>query len=633
MKDGFVKIACATPDVRVADCKYNAEKITELIFKASERGAKLIVFPELSLTGYTCGDLFFQDTLIRSAGEYALKVAEDTKDCDIISIVGLPVICNNKLYNCAGVINNGDLSYIVPKMNIPENETRYFASGKNIDYCDSCYCDYLGLGLETEMVFKCSEIKNFSFGIEIGEDLFVAESPSINLVKHGASLIVNLSCTPETVGKAEYRRNNVKAKSLSLICAYAYAESGIGESTTDMVFAGHNIIAENGSIIAESERFENQIIYTDVDFKKIESERRRSSTFETLPRNSEAIFCKITSSDTKLERNIPQLPFIPSSKDELAERCNEIHKVQAVGLMSRLKRIGCKNAVLGLSGGLDSTLALIVTVNAFDMLGLDRKNITAVTMPCFGTTDRTYNNACNLAQSYGVTLKEVNIKDSVRQHFKDIGQDENVHDVTYENAQARERTQVLMDIANQNNGLVVGTGDLSELALGWATYNGDHMSMYGVNASVPKTLVRYLTAYEAERQTGILKDVLFDILDTPVSPELLPPQENGEIKQKTEDIVGPYELHDFFLFYMLRYGFSPSKIYRMACHAFKDVYDKETVLKWEKVFYKRFFTQQFKRSCLPDGVKVGSVTLSPRGDFKMPSDAYVTLWLEELETI
>lgn len=633
MKDGFVKIACATPDIHVADCDYNAKQIIKLINEAAEKGAKLIAFPELCITGYTCGDLFLQDLLIKSAADAVLKIVEETKNLDIVSIVGVPARCNNKLYNCAAVITD-DWFELIPKKNIPNYsefyEAKHFTAAKEVD--DFQDCEYLNKSLSVDCVFRCHSMNCFSFGVEICEDLWVGDTPSVKLAKQGANLIVNLSCSDEIIGKADYRRTIIKAKSGSLLCAYAYADAGIGESTTDMVFAGHNIIAENGSIIAESERFKNQIIYADIDFRKIECERSRSNTFENL--SEDYVHCFDTEfTETKLERYFPQKPFVPSSRDDLAERCNEISSIQAVGLMTRLRHIGCKNAVIGLSGGLDSTLALIVTVNAFDMLGLDRKGITAVTMPCFGTTDRTYNNACELAKSYGATLVEINIKDSVRQHFKDIGHDENIHDVTYENSQARERTQILMDIANQKNGIVIGTGDLSELALGWATYNGDHMSMYAVNASVPKTLVRYLVSYEADIREGKLKDILLDILDTPVSPELLPPEENGDIAQKTEDIVGPYELHDFFLYYMLRFGFSPSKIFRIAEYSFRGTYTPDIILKWEKTFYRRFFSQQFKRSCLPDGPKVGSVTLSPRGDFRMPSDASSALWLNELDKI
>ncbi|MGN0605165.1 MAG: NAD(+) synthase [Oscillospiraceae bacterium] len=633
MKDGFVKIACATPDIHVADCDYNAKQIIKLINEAAEKGAKLIAFPELCITGYNCGDLFLQDLLIKSAADAVLKIVEETKNLDIVSIVGVPARCNNKLYNCAAVITD-DWFELIPKKNIPNYsefyEARHFTAAKEVD--DFQDCEYLNKSLSVDCVFRCHSMNCFSFGVEICEDLWVGDTPSVKLAKQGANLIVNLSCSDEIIGKADYRRTIIKAKSGSLLCAYAYADAGIGESTTDMVFAGHNIIAENGSIIAESERFKNQIIYADIDFRKIECERSRSNTFENLSEDYVHYF-DTEFTETKLERYFPQKPFVPSSRDDLAKRCNEISRIQAVGLMTRLRHIGCKNAVIGLSGGLDSTLALIVTVNAFDMLGLDRKGIIAVTMPCFGTTDRTYNNACELAKSYGATLVEINIKDSVRQHFKDIGHDENIHDVTYENSQARERTQILMDIANQKNGIVIGTGDLSELALGWATYNGDHMSMYAVNASVPKTLVRYLVSYEADIREGKLKDILLDILDTPVSPELLPPEENGDIAQKTEDIVGPYELHDFFLYYMLRFGFSPSKIFRIAEYSFRGTYTPDIILKWEKTFYRRFFSQQFKRSCLPDGPKVGSVTLSPRGDFRMPSDASSALWLNELDKI
>ena len=636
MKDGFVKIACATPDIHVADCKYNAKQIIKLINEAAAKGAKLIAFPELCITGYTCGDLFLQELLIKSAADAVLEIAEKTKDIDIVSIVGAPVSANNKLYNCAVVIKDGGILDIVAKKNIPNYsefyEARHFTSAKNIDYTDISWSEYLNTSVSVDTIFRCNSMNSFTFGVEICEDLWVGDTPSVQLAKQGANLIVNLSCSDEIIGKADYRRTIIKAKSGSLLCAYAYADAGIGESTTDMVFAGHNIIAENGSVIAESERFKNQIIYADIDFRKIANERRRSNTFENLPEDTLNVFdTEIT--ETKLERYIPQKPFVPSKRDDLSERCSEISKIQAVGLMTRLRHIGCKNAVIGLSGGLDSTLALIVAVNAFDMLGLDRKGITAVTMPCFGTTDRTYNNACELAKSYGATLVEINIRKSVMQHFDDIGHDENIHDVTYENSQARERTQILMDIANQKNGIVIGTGDLSELALGWATYNGDHMSMYAVNASVPKTLVRYLVSYEADIKSGVLRDVLLDILDTPVSPELLPPEDNGTIAQKTEDIVGPYELHDFFLYYMLRFGFPPSKIFRMAHHAFNGLYTDETILKWEKIFYRRFFSQQFKRSCLPDAPKVGSVTLSPRGDFRMPSDACSSIWLADLENI
>lgn len=638
MKDGFVKIACATPDIHVADCEYNAAQITQMILEAAQKGAKLIAFPELCITGYTCGDLFLQDILIKSAAQSVLKIAEDTKNLDIVSIVGVPVSCSNKLYNCAAIIEGGKISALVPKMNIPNYsefyEARHFTSGNQLNEYGSVYSQDFNMNLSPLTVFRHKAMGCFTFGVEICEDLWVGNSPSAKLAEQGAMLIVNLSCSDEIIGKADYRRTIIKAKSGSLVCAYAYADAGMGESTTDMVFSGHNIIAENGSVIAEAERFENQIIYADIDFQKLQSERIRLNTCsQNVTCDSAVCIFGKEISETDVERNFSPTPFVPYAKDDLSERCLEIHKIQAVGLMTRLKHIGCKNAVIGLSGGLDSTLALIVTINAFDMLGLDRTGIIAVTMPCFGTTNRTYNNACKLALSYGTTLREINIRNSVVSHFKDIGHDENVHDVTYENSQARERTQVIMDIANQTNGIVIGTGDLSELALGWATYNGDHMSMYAVNASVPKTLVKYLVSYEAYIKDGVLRNVLLDVLDTPVSPELLPPEKNGEISQKTEDIVGPYELHDFYLYYMLRFGFRPSKIFRMAQIAFDGVYDDETILKWEKIFYRRFFSQQFKRSCLPDGPKVGSVTLSPRGDFRMPSDACADLWLKDLDNI
>ena len=489
----------------------------------------------------------------------------------------------------------------------------------------------------TNYIFNCKNMPEFIFGIEICEDLWVTDSPSIMLAKEGANIIVNLSASNDIIGKSDYRRIIVKAQSGSLLCTYMYANAGIGESTTDMVYSGHSIISENGALSVESERFSNGIIIFDTDLQKIESERKRSNTFQksSLMENEKYIKIPfdIKMHDVQINNKISPTPFVPLSVEDIHSRCKEISTMQSIGLAKRIKHTNCNNAIIGLSGGLDSTLALIVTVNAFKHLNLNPKDIIAVTMPCFGTTDRTYSNACKLAKQYGATLKEINIKNSVIQHFSDIGHDINNHDVTYENSQARERTQILMDIANQNNGLVIGTGDLSELALGWSTYNGDHMSMYAVNASIPKTLVRYLVKYEADCSENELKNTLYDILDTPVSPELLPPDENGIISQKTEDLVGPYELHDFFLYYMVRFGFSPEKIFRIALLAFKGQYDENTILKWEKIFYKRFFSQQFKRSCLPDGPKIGSVALSPRSDFRMPSDASVNVWLSELENI
>lgn len=635
MKNGFIKIACATPDLKVADCDYNAEKIIDTIDDAFLKGVKIICFPELSITGYTCGDLFLQSSLGNSAEQNLLKIALKTADKEIVSIVGLPFSFMNKLFNCAAVVYKGKILGIVPKTNIPNYgefyEARHFTPGFESAY--DTFIDNNPVRFGVNQLFCCEEIPELTFGVEICEDLWVGETPSVNLAQSSATIIFNLSASDEIIGKSDYRRTIIKAKSGSLICAYAYADAGIGESTTDMVFAGHNIIAENGAILNESKLFENSTIISDVDVQKICAERRRSSTWKYVESDYYTTSFSMNLTETKLDRIFPQTPFVPVNKDILNSRCEEILTMQAVGLMTRLRHIGCKNVTLGLSGGLDSTLALIVAVHAFDMLKLDRNGIHTITMPCFGTTDRTYNNACKLANAYGVSLEEINIHDSVNQHFKDISHNPDSHDVTYENSQARERTQVLMDKANQLNGIVIGTGDLSELALGWATYNGDHMSMYAVNASIPKTLVRWLVNYEAEISPAELKAVLVDVLETPVSPELLPPDKDGTITQKTEDLVGPYELHDFFLYYMMRFGFSPSKIFRLACFSFKEKYSPEIIMKWEKKFYWRFFSQQFKRSCLPDGPKVGSVTLSPRGDFRMPSDASVNIWIKELEEI
>lgn len=635
MKDGFIKIACATPDVKVADCQYNADRIIELITEAHSKGVKIICFPELSVTGYTCGDLFLQDALLSAAKKETARIIKETANLDIVSIVGIPLAICGKLYNCAVVINKGTAVGAVAKKNIPNYsefyEARHFTAVAD-GLCADIQLNYeYSVHLE-DTVFICKELPELTFGIEICEDMWVTSSPSEQLAKSGAVIIFNLSTSDEVIGKADYRRTLIKARSGSLACTYAYADSGIGESTQDMVFAGHDIIAENGSVIAESKLFSKGFVVADTDIKKLAYERRRMNTFTASP-DMKSTYFSLETKETRLERHFPKTPFVSSDKKLLDSRCEEILTMQAVGLMTRLRHIGCKTTVLGLSGGLDSTLALIVAVHAFDMLGLDRSGIHTITMPCFGTTDRTYNNACTLAEAYGTTLTEIDIRNSVMQHFADIGQSSDIHDVTYENSQARERTQILMDKANQFGGIVIGTGDLSELALGWATYNGDHMSMYAVNSSIPKTLVRWLVNYEAEISEGELKKILFDILDTPVSPELLPPKKNGTISQKTEDIVGPYELHDFFMYYMLRYGFSPSKVFRIACLSFADTYPKEVIMKWLKLFYRRFFNQQFKRSCLPDGPKVGTVTLSPRGDWRMPSDASANMWLKELESI
>ncbi len=641
MKDGWIKIACVTPKMRVADCDYNAEQIIENAKEAAENGAKLIVFPELCVTGYTCGDLFLQKTLLQGA-ETALKyILNETKALAAVIVIGLPYAVGGALYNCAAVCCNGVLVGLVPKQNIPNYgefyEMRHFTAGSDagdswIDFSsgDEAYAVQFG----AKQIFRCLDLPEFTFGVEICEDVWVADTPSVKMAQMGAVIIVNLSCSDEVIGKEEYRRTMLKAKSGSLLCAYAYADAGFGESTQDMIFSGHNMIMENGSVLAESQLFTQGILYADVDIQRLIGERRRSNTFQTQIPDMQMISSFILEPEkTALTRHIDAAPFVPSGSAELNSRCEKILTMQATGLATRLKHIGCKTAVVGLSGGLDSTLALIVMVHAFRMCGLELSGILAVTMPCFGTTDRTYHNACRLAEAYGATLKEVPIQDSVRQHFNDINHDETMHDITYENAQARERTQVLMDLANQTGGIVIGTGDLSELALGWATYNGDHMSMYAVNASIPKTLVRYLVAYEAGQVTDTLGEVLRDVLDTPVSPELLPPEQDGTIAQKTEDIVGPYELHDFFLYYVLRFGFMPHKIYDMARIAFAGKYDGAVILKWLQIFYRRFFSQQFKRSCLPDGPKVGSVTLSPRGDWRMPSDACAALWQKDLETI
>lgn len=635
MKDGFIKIACATPDLKVADCDYNTDKIIEMIKEAHSKGVKIVCFPELSITGYTCGDLFLQSALGNSAENNLLRIVSETADMEIVSIVGLPFAYMGKLYNCAAVVYKGEILGIIPKTNIPNYsefyEARYFAPGFEASYSTVVNGNDVPFGTNT--VFELNGAPEFTFGVEICEDLWVAETPSVKHARNDAAIIFNLSSSDETIGKAEYRRTIVKAKSGSLYCAYAYCSSGVGESTQDMVFAGHNIIAESGSVLAESQLFTKGLTIADVDVLKLLNERKKCNTFTYYESDYYIERFSMELTETKLDRTFPQTPFVPTDKTDLNKRCEEILTMQAVGLMTRLRHIGCKSAVLGLSGGLDSTLALIVTVHAFDMLGLDRSGIRTVTMPCFGTTDRTYNNACKLAKAYGSTLEEINIRDSVNRHFRDISHDPDVRDVTYENSQARERTQILMDKANQLNGIVIGTGDLSELALGWATYNGDHMSMYAVNASIPKTLVRWLVSYEADISADELKAVLLDVLDTPVSPELLPPEKDGAIAQKTEDLVGPYELHDFFLYYMMRFGFTPSKIFRIACLSFKDKYTPEIIMKWEKKFYWRFFSQQFKRSCLPDGPKVGSVTLSPRGDWRMPSDASAHIWLRELEEI
>ena len=636
MNNGFVKVACATPDIKVADVEFNTDNIIKLIKRAAVNGIRLIVFPELCITGYTCGDLFLQKSLIDGAKAQLKRIAYETAKCDICAVVGLPYIVDGKLYNVGAAVNSGRVIGMVPKMNIPNYsefyELRHFTSGnaevRTIDF------DGYSVPFGSKILFSAMGMEEFTFAIEICEDLWTVNPPSNTHARAGALIIANLSCSDELIAKEEYRTMLVKAQSARLYCAYMYADSGYGESTQDMVFAGDDIIAENGSIISRSQRFTNGCIYSEIDLEKLFAERRRSNTFCPISSDTytRAMF-KISIRPCELTRYIAKEPFVPSNDKLRAKRCEEILSIQSMGLKKRLDHTFSKTAVVGVSGGLDSTLALLVAVRAFDSLKKDRKGIIAVTMPCFGTTDRTYNNAVSFAKSLGVTLTEVNIRDAVNQHFKDIGQKPDVYDVTYENSQARERTQVLMDIANKTGGMVIGTGDLSELALGWATYNGDHMSMYAVNSGVPKTLIRYLVAYEADRtDNDALETVLRDILDTPVSPELLPPKD-GQIAQKTESIVGPYELHDFFLYHLMRFGYKPEKILRLAVYAFKGEYDREFILGWMKIFYRRFFNQQFKRSCLPDGPKVGSVALSPRGDWRMPSDASSALWLNEIEKL
>lgn len=636
MQNGFIKAAAVTPKIKVADPQYNGTEISRLMDEAVQQGAKIIVFPELCLTGYTCGDLFLQNLLLNEAKKELKRIVTATADKDALVFIGLPLVHAGKLYNVAAVIFNGELLAFIPKANIPNYsefyEARHFAAGPR--EAELIEFDEKQVLFGTDILFESQEIEGLSIAAEICEDLWVPNPPSTEHAMAGATVIVNLSASNETVGKEAYRRLLVESASARLLSAYIYASEGEGESTQDLVFSGHNLIAENGVMLAESPCFTNQIVYADIDILRLQSERRRINTFAAQGREhyriEEITFSK---EECRLDRQFDSRPFVPSDEKQRSERCNAILNIQSLGLKKRYEHIDCRQAVLGISGGLDSTLALLVTIRTFDMLGLDRKGVIAVTMPCFGTTDRTYQNACKLAEKLGVTLREVDIKASVMQHFQDIGHAPDSKNVVYENGQARERTQVLMDIANEVGGLVIGTGDMSELALGWATYNGDHMSMYGVNAGVPKTLVRHLVRFHADtcHDEG-LKAVLYDVLDTPVSPELLPPTD-GVISQKTEDIVGPYELHDFFLYYMLRFGYEPQKIYRVAKYAFAGEYDDAVILKWLRIFYYRFFSQQFKRSCLPDGPKVGSVAVSPRGDLRMPSDAESRIWREQLERL
>lgn len=633
MKDGFIRVCAATPDIRVADCQYNEKNIMKLMDEAYAKQISVLVFPELCITGYTCGDLFLQDVLLSAAQDSLKHIVEHSTGMKMLVFVGMPFMHKGKLFNVAAAICDGRLLGLVPKKNIPNYsefyELRHFTPGG-----DECVDTSLGVKMGSKMLFSCENVKNLVVAAEICEDVWVACPPSTQHAQAGATLIVNCSASDETTGKDIYRRALISGQSARLVCGYVYANAGEGESTQDLVFGGQNLVCENGNVLAQTKRFKNGVAVADLDLQRLVNERRRMNTYYVHQEAGyEVVSFRLKEYDLELDRYYERTPFVPSSKNDRDARCEEILSIQAMGLKKRLAHTGCKNAVIGISGGLDSTLALLVTARAFDSLDIPRENITAVTMPCFGTTDRTYNNAVELTKRLGAALYEIDIKEAVRIHFRDIGQDENVHDVTYENGQARERTQILMDIANKSGGMVIGTGDMSELALGWATYNGDHMSMYGVNCSVPKTLVRHLVKYYADTcGDASLSEILEDVLDTPVSPELLPPSA-GQISQKTEDLVGPYELHDFFLYYILRFGYMPHKVYRLACHAFAGEYDSAVIYKWLDTFYRRFFAQQFKRSCLPDGPKVGSVAVSPRGDLRMPSDAVRTLWIEDLERI
>ncbi|MCC8065580.1 MAG: NAD(+) synthase [Clostridiales bacterium] len=678
MKDGFIRVAALSPEIRVADCAFNAERICELMDEAVQEHAKILVFPELCITGYTCGDLFWQETLLTGAVQALRQVICHSAGKDALIFVGLPWERNGKLYNVAAVLSDGELLGFVPKRHLPNYnefyEARHFTPGNENVVFENFDGKAIPFGMN--LLFTCDALQGLCVAAEICEDLWAPNPPSTAHAMAGANVIVNLSASDEVVGKSLYRRSLVEGQSARLLCGYIYASAGEGESTQDLVYGGQRLLAENGHVLAESSHFgepfyssgsvRSGIICTEFDIGRLRAERRRMTTFASadcanaeecsislparqsgesrLPEISAGIQqtqmgtyfrvpFHLKKEETPLTRAFNPMPFVPDGAKDRSQRCEEILMIQAQGLKKRMKHTGAKSLVVGISGGLDSTLALLVMTRACDLLGLPRETMTAVTMPGFGTTDRTYHNSCSLTKNLGAQLLEVDIRDAVNIHFRDIGQDPSMHDVTYENGQARERTQILMDLANKTGGMVVGTGDMSELALGWATYNGDHMSMYGVNCSVPKTLVRHLVRYYADTcGDEKVSSILYDVLDTPVSPELLPP-ENGQISQKTEDIVGPYELHDFFLYYLLRFGYPPAKLYRIARLAFADVYNDRTILKWMKTFYRRFFAQQFKRSCIPDGPKVGSVALSPRGDLRMPSDACVRLWMEELEAI
>lgn len=645
MEYGFYTVASAIPSVRVADCDYNLSAIESIVDEAVAKGVGILAFPELCITGYTCQDLFLQDFLIDKTEDSVRKLMDYTVSKDIILVVGVPVRTNGMLLNCAAVLQKGTIVGMVVKKFLPNYnefyEKRWFSSSDDIT--DDINLEYAGENVRLsarQPLFQTHD--GVVFGVELCEDLWSPLPPSTEMTLAGADIIVNLSASDELIGKHEYLLSLVSQQSARLICGYVYSGCGFGESTQDVVYGGNALIFENGAMLAASERFVTspQLVVSQIDVERIRGERRRNTSFAHAMHGMSLPMVKCKPSEPKqihtssFIRKIDRHPFIPHTND-MTKSCNEIFNIQVAGLAKRLVHTNCHTVVVGVSGGLDSTLALLVCTRTFDKIGYDRKGIVGVTMPGFGTTDRTYNNAISLMRELGVTIKEINISDSVIQHFKDIGHDASIHDVTYENCQARERTQILMDLSNKLGGMVVGTGDLSELALGWATYNGDHMSMYGVNVSIPKTLIRHLVGYVANNEVGgKAHETLMDIIDTPISPELIPADDNGEIKQKTEDLVGPYELHDFFIFYTLRYGFSPKKVYFLCRQAFDgDEYSNDTIKHWLKVFYRRFFTQQFKRSCLPDGPKVGSVSLSPRGDWRMPSDASYNIWLKECECL
>ena len=644
MKYGYARVCAASPELMVADTAYNKTKIIELIKEAKNKSVEFMVFPELCITGYTCADLFRQDTLLEGAKEALFSIAEETSNSAIVVIVGLPLSIKGRLYNCGAVIQNGKILGIVPKANLPGYnefyEPRWFTEAKYLEIKEIKLCDFI-VPIGSDLIFVSDWDENLIFGLEICEDVCVPIPPSSYMAQAGAMLLFNLSASDELVGKADYRRGLIENQSGRCVAGYVYASANCGESSTDVVYGGHLIIAENGHVLKESERFnfENKLEIADVDLERLSYNRRIMGTFRggqggSSYREIEFMAPMKPQFEGELLRHVDKHPFVPGNSLKRSERCHEILSIQTSGLAKRIRHTGLNTAVIGISGGLDSTLAFIVAVRAMEKLGLPASNVQAITMPGFGTTGRTYDNAVNLINRLGASLKVIDIKPSCLQHFKDIGHDAGIHDVTYENVQARERTQILMDIANKMGGLVIGTGDLSELALGWCTYNGDHISMYGVNSSVPKTLVRYIIQWYADNEANeVIKNILYDIIDTPISPELLPPSETGEILQKTEDILGPYEVHDFYLYNMLRCGTDPEKLLFLAEIAFKDQYSKDQLKKWLIVFYKRFFTQQFKRSCLPDGPKVGTVSLSPRGDWRMPSDASVKLWMDELEKL